>query len=305
MNRPTCKLITLLGSDCSNGNNTTRYGTACTCGSIVGSNCISRCKDRFQLNGTGNHFKGCGYRFFIGKGDCYLIENAPLIEALTCLGFICHYSDSFALCGSFNDIIPNLCNTTRNGNGEFVAVGRAGIVIRKRTDHITAHFGIKLDLRFSGKLGIGPVQSHLANSAKNGSLGKEHVFTNIVAFLTANSNIHIARGVDNDHARKGINASCQVGVIVSCFNIQACISQHHDSAVCANAVNGSVRKFFCRGNRYSGFAHNCNTITRFFGIRISTVKIVFDAYTVVRLIRKVSCGNALNIQCCCRIGSNG
>ena len=132
-----------------------------------------------------------------------------MVEALPCFGFICHYGDDLSLCGSFNNIIPYFCNTACNGDREFEAVGRAGIVLGDCADHITAQLSIKLNLGFFIKLGVSPIESHLTHSAKNGSAcGTEHVFANVMARLTANRNIYITRGVDNNCAPKGINAPC-------------------------------------------------------------------------------------------------
>ena len=296
-------------SICSNGNNTARYRTVYTCGSIVGGDRISGCKERFQLNGIGNHFKGRTCRFFISKSDLYLIEDAPLIEALTCLGCISHYCDDLSLCGSFNNIIPHFCNTACNGDREFVAIGRAGVILGDRADHITAQFGIKFNLGFFKELGVSPIQSHLTYSAKNGSAcGTEHVFANVMARLTANRNIYITRSVDNNCAPKGINAPCEIGVGVGFGNIQACISQNHNASVCSNAVDTTTFIGFGRADRNGGVSHNGNTVARSFrcfGIRIAVFKVVVDTHVVRCLVGVRRRGDALNIQRCCRVGSNG
>ena len=261
LNDPARKLIALLGSICSNGNNATRYGTAYVCTAFVNGNCISRSVGCLKLNVAGNHFKGCACRFFIGKSDCRFIEDTPLIEALTCLGGISHYGDSFTLCGSFNNIIPHFCNTACNGDREFVPISRAGVILGDCADHVTAQLGIKFNLGFFIKLGVSPIESHLTHSTKNGSTcGTEHVFANVIARLTANRNIYVARGVDNNCAPKGINAPCETGVGVGFGNIQACISQNHNASVCANAVDTTTFIGFGRADRNGGISLNGNAI---------------------------------------------
>ena len=183
-----------------------------------------------------------------------------MIKALTCLRCISHYCDDLSLCGSFNGFIPNLCNATRNGDGEFVAVGRAGIILGDRADHVFAQFGIKFNLGFFQELGIRPIQSHLTYSAEFGTVGKEYVFTNVMALLATDSNIHVTRGVDNDHSIQRVNAFCQVGEVVGFGNIQASIFQNHNAAVCANAGNTAVGIGFGRADRNGSVSRNGNAI---------------------------------------------
>ena len=285
--RPAREHVSLFGRVGGHGNGRARHGLGCVGCAVVDDDLVSGLIIGLDLHVSCHHFKGGGGGHGVGKGNADFEEITPLQEALPCLGRVGHKGHGGALRGGSHLLVSDLGHAAHHGNGEFEAVGGAGVVIGQGTDliiYIRKTVAV-LHERYAVAVPVGPIQFHFANSAQHDPLpaGNEDMLAIRVVGIGLNRNTHVARGVDDNVSLQGVQSGGNGGIQVGRLDMEACLIHNPNVPVGADADGGRVCGGIILGGGDGdvGAAVNGHAVSRSLGVREAAAEIVLNTNNAV------------------------